>query len=112
MQVVFKTTSIQVIDEVQPVMKQPRIKDKQVWYTHDFTLFSLINTVNQTIYRARFSSITESAVLQAFRSLTAPNWNEARSVDARMELDLRIGCSFTRFQTKTFQVLTIVVKVH
>ena len=66
--------------------------------------------LNQTIYRARFSSITESAILQAFRSLTAPNWNEARSVDARMELDLRIGCSFTRFQTKTFQVLIIVQK--
>ena len=58
----------------------------------------------QTIYRARFSSITEQAILHAFHNLAAPNWNEARSVDARMELDLRIGCSFTRFQTTLFQV--------
>ncbi len=60
----------------------------------------------QTIFRAKFSSITESAIVQAMNSLVEPNENEARSVDARMELDLRIGCSFTRFQTKEFQVCT------
>ena len=61
----------------------------------------------QTVYRAKFSSITESAVLKAFGSLGHPDWNESRSVDARMELDLRIGCAFTRFQTMTFQVRVI-----
>ena len=55
------------------------------------------------ILRAKFSSVTASDIKKAMASLTFPDENQAKAVDVRQELDLKIGCAFTRFQTRFFQ---------
>ena len=72
----------EVIDCVKPVLKKCAL---------------------QNIFRAKFSAITATDVKRAMQHLVEPNENESRAVDARQELDLRIGCAFTRFQTRYFQ---------
>lgn len=68
----------QVLDAVQPVMNKGGVRE-------------------QTVFRAKFSSITDTDIWNAMNRLGEPNRNEALSVDARQELDLRIGCAFTRY---------------
>jgi DNA topoisomerase-3 len=51
------------------------------------------------VVRARFSNIERAHIIQAARNPIPLDENSANAVAARIELDLRIGASFTRWQT-------------
>ncbi|GAB2229073.1 hypothetical protein Droror1_Dr00023208 [Drosera rotundifolia] len=51
------------------------------------------------IWRARFSALIDRDIHEAVQNLVRPNQLFADAVDSRQEIDLRIGASFTRFQT-------------
>eukprot|EP00933_Yihiella_yeosuensis_P022632 TRINITY_DN1779_c0_g1_i1.p1 TRINITY_DN1779_c0_g1~~TRINITY_DN1779_c0_g1_i1.p1 ORF type:complete len:858 (+),score=171.26 TRINITY_DN1779_c0_g1_i1:68-2641(+) len=58
---------------------------------------------DQQVWRAQFSSLAPVDLRKAMNSLGSPNKYLSDSVDARAEMDLKLGCAFTRFQTKYFQ---------
>ncbi|KAL5554891.1 hypothetical protein UlMin_037127 [Ulmus minor] len=66
-----------------------------------FEVVQVCSSVNRhlTIRRAHFSALIEREIHEAVQNLVQPNKWFADAVDARQEIDLRIGASFTRFQT-------------
>lgn len=52
-----------------------------------------------SIYRAHFSALIPEEIWRSIRTLTPPDEKLAKAADARQEIDLRIGCAYTRFQT-------------
>jgi DNA topoisomerase-3 len=51
------------------------------------------------VKRAKFSVVQKREILHAWHNLIQLDMNAAYAVDARSELDLRIGAIFSRFQT-------------
>ncbi|CAE6936958.1 TOP3B, partial [Symbiodinium sp. CCMP2456] len=56
----------------------------------------------ENVYRAHFSALTQPEIKTAFKTLGRPDKQLAMAVDARQELDLKIGVTFTRLMTRTF----------
>ena len=56
------------------------------------------------VKRARFSALVRAQLERAVAQLVDPDEAASKAIDARQEIDLRIGASFTRFQTLLLQV--------
>jgi len=76
---------------------------ENICYEVIYNCYNNMNFKNyRQIYRAKFSSLTEIDVKNAYNSIDLlPNKNISASVDARRLIDLKVGVSFTRFFTNT-----------
>ncbi|CAL9117466.1 unnamed protein product [Musa textilis] len=59
------------------------------------------------IWRAHFSALIDREIHHSVQNLARPNKLFSDAVDARQEIDLRIGASFTRFQTMLLKDLFV-----
>ena len=57
----------------------------------------------ERVWRAKFSAVTEREVRGAWAHLAKPNAHESHAVDARQELDLKVGVVFTRMLTRALR---------
>lgn len=60
---------------------------------------------NLDVRRARFSALIADQIIRAYETAGQPDKRLADAVDARQEIDLRLGSAFTRMQTMTLQRL-------
>ena len=76
-----------------------------------FDIIDVCKRLNRNIdvYRAHFSAMTFQDISGAMQRLTPPNRNLSEAVKVRQEIDLRIGASFTRFQTLLSKQYNILV---
>ncbi|RNF06039.1 putative DNA topoisomerase III [Trypanosoma rangeli] len=70
-----------------------------------FEVMQVVQAVNRGIRvcRAHFSALTKRDLFLAVRNLKVPNRALSDAVEARQEIDLRIGAVFSRFQTIKFR---------
>lgn len=68
-----------------------------------FEVLDVIKNINPNISvsRARFAAVTRADIIRAWENLAQPNILEADAVNYRIEMDFRMGCAFTRYQTVT-----------
>ena len=60
---------------------------------------SITNLSSSHIKRAHFSALTKQDITAAIQNLAYPKAELSEAVDARQEIDLRLGAIFTRLQT-------------
>ncbi|KAG0022004.1 DNA topoisomerase [Entomortierella chlamydospora] len=108
-----KSTSKDLISVENNLVQESRIADQvMIWTDCDregenigAEIANVCQRQNRRIlvYRARFSSVTPAEVHRAMQNPVQLDMRQADAVDARIELDLRVGASFTRFQTLSFK---------